>query len=144
MILRWRMRSDPISHVRIATILCRSGVLRKTEVEEDERAWLGYVLSGLDWESRCPCLSEVVEEKQRWPEVEREKVLWRRWERGVTVAVGERCDCLANVVNLALHLKWVMCVAHDSKLKCLPIQLTAISVCSISSKLVWKKSMSFF
>ena len=42
----------------------------------------------------------------------------------MTVAMGERCDCLANAVNIrltALHLKWVMCVAHASKLKCLPI-----------------------
>ena len=42
----------------------------------------------------------------------------------MTVVVGERCDCLANAVNVrltTLHLKWVICVAHASKFKCLSI-----------------------
>ena len=59
--------------------------------------------------------------------------------------MGERCDCLANAVNIrltALHLKWVMCIAHASKLKCLLIYLTTVPVCSISSKHVWRKFMS--
>ena len=36
----------------------------------------------------------------------------------MTVVVGERCDCLANAVNVrltALHLKWVMCVVLGFK-----------------------------
>ena len=56
---------------------------------------------------------------------------WRKtevaegWERRSSVEeMRERCDCLANAVNVrltALHLKWVMCIAHAFKLKCLPI-----------------------
>ena len=62
-------------------------------------AWLGYVSSGLDWESRCSCHSEVAKEKQRWLEAEREEALadltllrkqrCRRWERREMRVWGE-------------------------------------------------------
>ena len=76
------------------------------------------------------------------------KQRWRRWERGVRLFCccgWEAWGCLANAINIrltALHLKWVMCIAHASKLKCLLIYLTTVPVCSISSKHVWRKFMS--
>ena len=73
-------------------------------------AWLGCVSSGLDWESRCPCWSEVAKEKQRWPKVEREEALWKRLER------NERCVLWLTLLTLGLtafNLKWVMCSAHE-------------------------------
>ena len=117
----------------------RSGVPRKTKVEEeDERglAWLGYVLSGLDWESRCSCRSEVAEEKQRWLEAEREEALTdlrllrkqrcRRWERRERGVFEEKTSFWLTLLRsglTSLLLKWVMCVARDF---CLCVSLCAL------------------